>query len=160
MEATEKINQTYQKKVILIFIVTAFLFAGLTQIPEVRTKINSVFKSQQRTVLAKITGYFLPEQIQFLILKVKEGSGLQIEIYEIDSASSVQKFKQKFDLSEDVDSYVTIDKNSTNLALQDVDQDGNLDIIAPSVDRNGNLRLNTFRFNSDAKMFEPVVAQK
>lgn len=159
MEATEKTNQTSQIKVILAFVVLALAFAGITQVPEVREKINAALKPQQRNVLAKITGYFSLDQNQMLILKVKDASGLQIEIYEIDPTSSLQKFKQKFDLSEDADSYVTLDKNSTNLALQDVDQDGNLDIIAPSVDRNGNLRLNTFRFNSDLKMFEPYVAK-
>ncbi len=159
MDATEKMNSHGQKKIILLFIALALFFAGLTLVPEVRTHFNSLFKTQQRVILAKITGYFSTEQTQMLILKVKDATGLQIEIYEYDVGSTAQKFKQKFDLAEDADSYVTIDKNSTNLALQDMDQDGNLDIIAPSVDRNGNLRLNTFRFNSQTKLFEPFIAK-
>ena len=159
MEATEKTNTDSQKKIIALFIILAIAFTALTQIPAVRSSLNSLLKSQQRTVLAKLTGFFSNEQIEMLILKVRDQSGLQIEIYEVDRKTDTQTFKQKFDLSEDADSYVTIDKNSTNLALQDVDQDGVLDIIAPSVDRNGNLRLNTFRFNSELKMFEPYVAK-
>ena len=159
MEATEKINPASQKKVIAFFILLAIAFTALTQVPVVRSSLNSLLKNQQRHVLAKLTGFFSNDQIEMLILKVQDPAGLQIEIYEVDRKLDTQTFKQKFDLSEDADSYVTIDKNSTNLALQDVDQDGVLDIIAPSVDRNGNLRLNTFRFNSELKMFEPYIAK-
>ncbi len=159
MEATEKINPVSQKKIIALFMILAIAFIGITQVPAVRASLSSLLKNQQRTVLAKLTGFFSNEQVEMLILKVRDSAGLQIEIYEVNRKQDTQVLKQKFDLSEDADSYVTIDKNSTNLALQDVDQDGILDIIAPSVDRNGNLRLNTFRFNSELKMFEPYVAK-
>ena len=148
-----------QKKSILIFLIMAVFFAGITLIPSVRTQMQNLLQTQQRIVLAKTNGYFSANQIQFLILKVKDQSGLQIEIYETLQNASGQTFKQKFELTEDADSYVTLDKNSTNLALQDVDQDGHLDIIAPSVDRNGNLRLNTFRYNSETQFFEPYIKQ-
>lgn len=160
----ETTNQTStwlsQKKSILLFVGLAILFSGITLIPAVRSQLQIVLSNQQRVVLAKISGYFSTGQNQFLILKLKDKTGLQIEIYEQAAESNSQVFRQKFDLSEDADSYVTLDKNSTNLALQDVDQDGNLDIVAPSVDRNGNLRLNTFRFNSDTKLFEPYTKQE
>lgn len=159
---TTKTTTTWlsQKKTILFFICLSFLLTGITLIPTIRSKLQLFLNDQQRVVLAKITGYFSSEQNQFLILKVKDTTGLQIEIYEQFSGSSSQTFKQKFDLSQDSDSYVTLDKNSTNLALQDVDQDGHLDIVAPSVDRNGNLRLNTFRYNLESKLFEPFIKQE
>lgn len=164
MEATEKNIGNRQTKIIILFVVIAIGFTGLTLIPQIRTRLTGLIHFQRRVVLAKITGFFSSAQTQFLILKVKDNSGLQIEVYEIDPAattttSTMQKFIQKFDLADDADSYVTLDKNSTNLALQDIDQDGYLDIVAPSVDRNGNLRLNTFRYNPDLKMFEPYFAK-
>lgn len=154
MNTNEKSDKVGQKKIIFGFIAIAVFFVALTLVPSIRTALTAFVNPPNRTVLAKLTGYFSSEQLQFLILKVKNSSGLQIEIFEIDPKTSTQVFKQKFDLSEDSDAYVTLDKNSINLALQDVDHDGNLDIVAPSVDRNGNLRLNTFRFNSELKMFE------
>lgn len=160
MEATEKNIETRQTKVIFLFVALAIGFTALTFIPQVRTQLNSLLHFQRRIVLAKITGFFSPQQNQLLILKVKDNSGLQIEVYEIDPVTTTQKFMQKFDLADDADSYVTLDKNSTNLALQDIDQDGYLDIVAPSVDRNGNLRLNTFRYNSELKMFQPYFAKQ
>lgn len=154
MNTNEKSDKVGQKKIIFGFITVAVFFVALTLVPSVRTALTTLINPPNRTVLAKLTGYFSAEQLQFLVLKVKSSSGLQIEIFEVDPKTSIQVFKQKFDLSEDSDAYVTLDKNSTSLALQDVDHDGNLDIVAPSVDRNGNLRLNTFRFNPELKMFE------
>lgn len=159
MDATEKNINLSQKKWVLLILILSIGFAALTTIPTVRLYLNHWVNPSQRIILAKLTGYFSTEQTQLLFLKVKDGNGLQIEIYELEPATSVQKFKQKFDLSEDADSYVTLNRNSTNLALQDVDQDGYLDLIAPSVDRNGNLRLNTFRYNSSLKSFEPYTAK-
>src|SRR3990167_2916770 len=161
METTNRSSDWLnQKKLILIFVAAALCFAALTLIPSVRAKLQGYFTNPNRQVLAKITGYFSSDQNHFLIIKIQDSAGLQIEIYELNSQSGAQTFKQKFELIEDADSYVTLDRNSTNLALQDVDQDGNLDIIAPSVDRNGNLRLNTFRFDAELKLFEPFTKQE
>ena len=90
-----------------------------------------------------------------MILKIQDSSGIIIEVYDVNRETRAQTFKQKFELAQDADAYVTLDKTSTNLALSDVDQDGYMDIMTPSVDRNGTLRLNTFRYNLDLKMFEP-----
>ncbi|MGZ3692562.1 MAG: hypothetical protein ACXVAX_13720 [Pseudobdellovibrio sp.] len=124
------------------------------------TSVQNVFKSivskSDRQILAKITGYYGLDQTEYLILKIKDSAGLQIEIYTIDKETSQQTFKQKFELTQDTDAYITLDKNTTNLALSDVDKDGQLDILAPSVDRNGNLRLNSYRFNSELNSFEPM----
>jgi len=159
MDTNEKSDKVGQRKIIAGFVAIAVSCVVLTLIPSVRSQLTALLNPPNRTILAKITGFFSNEQIQFLILKIKSQNGLQIEVFEVDSKTSTQTFKQKFDLSEDSDAYVTIDKNTTSLALQDVDHDGNLDIVAPSVDRNGNLRLNAFRYNSDLKLFEVYQAK-
>lgn len=159
MDTNENSDKVSQRKVIIGFIAIALCCVALTLIPSVRNRLAAVINPPSRTILAKINGYFSPEQNEFLILKIKSQTGLQIEVFEIDPKTSTQTFKQKFDLSEDSDAYVTLDKNTTSLALQDVDRDGNLDIVAPSVDRNGNLRLNMFRFNTDLKLFEIYQAK-
>lgn len=145
------------KKWVLFFLAAAIIIAVLSSLTSVQKKLSPLLENPARIVLAKVSTYYGVEQQQFLILKVRDGQGIQIEIYEIDLKTNAQNFKQKFDLSQDADAYVTIDRNSTNLALSDVDKDGILDILAPSVDRNGNLRLNTFRFNLDTKSFEPYT---
>ncbi len=145
------------KKWVLVFLVAAIVIAVLSSLSSVQKKISPLLENNSRIILAKVTTFYGVDQLQVLILKVKDNQGIHIEIFEIEKKTEAQTFKQKFDLSQDSDAYVTIDKNSTNLALSDVDKDGQLDILAPSVDRNGNLRLNTFRFNSELKNFEPYT---
>lgn len=117
--------------------------------------MKDLFLKPHRVVLAKVNTFYGIEQKEYLILKIKDESGLQIEIYEMQKDGG-QLFKQKFELTQDSDAYITLDKNTTNLALSDVDKDGVMDILAPSVDRNGNLRLNTFRYNLEFNSFEPI----
>lgn len=159
MSPNENAPRSKNSTIIFLFVFIALIVAILSSLPGVQKLVQPLFKSPSRSVLAKITASFPAEDLKFLILKVQASAGLQIEVYEFNSVTGTQIFKQKFDLPLDSDAYVTIDKNSANLVLSDIDHDGNLDILAPSVDRNGNLRLNTFRFNSDLKMFEPYAEQ-
>jgi hypothetical protein len=149
-------NSTEIKKTpyIVILLILALVVAVLSSIPSLQNRIKHFFTSDNRIVLAKINAFIGLEQTDYLILKIKDAYGIHIEIYESKSDKPV--FKQKFELLQDSDAYININKNSTNLALSDVDEDGQLDIIAPSVDRNGNLRLNTFRYNHELHQFEPI----
>ncbi len=145
------------KKWVLVFLFAAVVIAFLSSLSGVQKKISPYLENSSRVILAKVVSFYGVDQMQFLILKVKDSLGIHIEIFEIDKNTEAQTFRQKFDLAQDADAYVTFDKNSTNLALSDVDRDGQLDILAPSVDRNGNLRLNTFRFNVESRSFEPYT---
>lgn len=140
---------------IIALLVLAIAAAVVSSFPSVQNKVKEVFIKPNRVVLAKINTFYGVEQKEYLILKIRDESGLQIEIYELQKDGN-QSFKQKFELTQDSDAYITLDKNTTNLALSDVDKDGVLDILAPSVDRNGNLRLNAFRFNAEFNSFEPL----
>lgn len=116
-----------------------------------------MLQTDDRQILAKITAYYGIQQNQYTILKVRDSLGIKVEIYSVVSPESKQLFKQSFDLNKDSDAYITIDKNTTNLALSDVDSDGQLDILAPSVDQNGNLRLNAFRYNAELFLFQAMA---
>lgn len=151
----EKTNKSY----IITLVVVAVLVAIISALPQVQNKVKIFFSNDNRLILAKIKMVYVAEKTEYLVLKVKDSSGIQIEIYEIKNENQ-NVFKQKFDLIQDSDAYITLDKNTTNLALSDVDKDNQLDILAPSVDRNGNLRLNVFRFNPELKNFEPLVENK
>ncbi len=148
-------------RTIIVLLVLALAAAILSSLPFIQTKTRELFAKDNRLILAKVNAFYGIEQKEYLILKIKDLSGIQIEIYEVNSQSKNQQehqnFKQRFELLQDSDAYITLDKNTTNLALSDVDKDGQLDILAPSVDRNGNLRLNTYRFNSEIISFEPIV---
>lgn len=150
--ASDKKNKLY----IIALLVIAVTIAVLSSVPSVQNKTRALFTKDTRQILAKVNSFYGANQTEYLILKIKDAYGIQIEIYETKEKTQ-QSLKQKFELAQDSDAYITIDKNTTNLALSDVDKDGQLDIVAPSVDRNGNLRLNTFRYNAEFSSFEPLV---
>ncbi|AGH96572.1 hypothetical protein [Pseudobdellovibrio exovorus] len=157
MNTADNTSSSKKNIIIGILLLVALTAAILSSLPTVQTRLQSLFATDERQLLAKIEAFYGPEQTQFLILKVKNSHGISVEIYQEQSEAGQQIFRQKFDLLHDSDVHITIDKNATNLALSDVDQDGHMDILAPSVDRNGNLRLNTFRYNSDLHIFEPMT---
>ncbi len=130
----------------------AFVLAILSTRPEIRALIHSN-SVQTREVLGKIFTEF--DQKSFVILKVKTESGIEIEIFEKD-ADNNQKLKQKFSLIDDSEAYLMINNNSVNLGLNDIDHDGVVDIIAPTVDQGGNSRLNIYKFNSELNQFIPL----
>lgn len=145
-----------KKNLSIALIAVAAVVAVASSIPAVQNYAKSLLSKPERHILAKVTGYYGTNQNEYLILKLKDEFGIQIEIYETDKETSQQIFKQRFELTQDTDAYITLDRNTTNLALSDVDKDGQLDVLAPSVDRNGNLRLNSFRFNAELNSFEPL----
>jgi hypothetical protein len=142
-----------KKYAISALLICALAAAVLSSLPLVQNKVKAFFSKDERVVLAKINSFYGAEHQEFLILKLKDAFGVQIEIYEV-KPDAQNVFRQKFEFIQDSDAYITLDKSTTNLALSDVNKDGQLEIIAPSVDRNGNLRLNTFRYNKDLKIFE------
>lgn len=140
-------------KILIVFVILAVVVAAVTHTSYMQKQVKPLFNKTDRTVLAKVTSFYGHDQNQVLILKVQDATNMMIEIYQVKDTHQ-SELKQKFDLNDDTDAYVTIDKSSTNLALVDVDKDGVLDIVAPTVDRNGNLRLNSFRYNNELQNFE------
>lgn len=136
------------------------LIALVFSILSANTKFRSLIQPNDirtRQILAKIFAEFTHKK--FVIFKIKTESGIDIEIFEKD-VENTQHFKQKFSLTEDSEAFLMINNNSVNLALDDVDHDGVLDIIAPTVDRGGNSRLNIFKFNAELNQFVPLVSQE
>ena len=126
--------------------------AVLSSQPKLRQAILND-RIQTRQILAKIFAEFSNKA--YVILKIKTESGIDIEFFEKDAANN-QRLKQKFSLTDDSEAFLMINTHSVNLGLNDIDNDGVLDIIAPTVDHNGNSRLNIFKFNHDLNQFVPV----
>lgn len=156
MTTPESVSENKKPVLTVILLAVAALIAVLSALPSVQSKVRSWLNSEQRQVLAKITAYYGVEQEKYLVLKIKDSFGISVEIYQ-EPEEGPQVLKQKFEMLNDSDAFITLDRNSTGLALSDANKDGQLDIIAPSVDRNGNLRLNTFSYNNDLGVFEQLL---
>ena len=149
METSKNKNYLY-----IFFALAAAAVAILSSNSKIRSAL-STHQVQTRQILAKVFAEFTEKK--FVILKIKTESGIDIEIFEKDTDNN-QHLKQKFSLTDDSEAFLMINNNSVNLGLNDVDHDGVLDIVAPTVDRAGNSRLNVFKYNNDLNQFVPLQA--
>ncbi len=143
-------------------IILSIAAAVLSSSQNLRAYFNQFSEdSSQRAILAKIfTNY---DGSQFIIFKIRTAVGIEIEIYEktinaSNPSSSLQRLKQRFVLLDDKDAYLMIEGNSVSLALTDIDKNGVLDIVAPTVDSYGSSRLNVFKYDSTSQQFFQTVA--
>lgn len=150
-------NGKVEKNVSVSLLVGALILSLAFAIGSSMTSVRKIFTptAEERKILAKAFAEFNDKV--YVIFKIKTNNGIEIEFYEKESAKNAQILKQRVPLANDSEAYLMINSNSANLALVDVNHDGQMDIIAPTVDKNGNSRLNVFQFNNDLSQFVPYV---
>lgn len=121
------------------------------------TSVRRIFSpaTEERKILAKAFAQY--QEKMFVIFKIKTNSGIELEIYLKDPETNNQVFKQRFPLNDDAEAYLMVNSNAMNLGLVDINNDNQMDIIAPTVDKNGNSRLNVFQYNLELNSFIPYV---
>lgn len=134
-------------------LVLSLVFAIGSSMSSVRRIFNS--STEERKILAKAFTEYSGKA--FVVFKIKTNTGIELEIYEKDFTNNNQQLKQRFPLNDDVEAFLMVNYDSMNLGLVDINSDGQLDIVAPTVDKNGNSRLNVFQYNSDLNSFVPYV---
>ena len=70
-----------KKKYLIALVVIAAVTAVASAFPSVQNHFKQLISKNEREILAKITGFYGIDQNEYLILKNKDSSGLQIEIY-------------------------------------------------------------------------------
>lgn len=106
-----------------------------------------------RTILAKTSGDLTGRQDMVTVLKVKTHEGLALEIYKTPLGGQDEALMDRLQLDEDRDAFVNIRSKITNLALMDLDGDGNLEIMAPTYDENLVPRLHVFTYDAKQDKF-------
>ena len=150
-------NESTKTYLITAMAIVAIIVAILSSNNTVRNYFAPVEGSGRRSILAKLFTTF--DETHYVIFKIRSENGIDIEIYEKDGSTYFQKLKQKFSFPEDKDAFLMVDGNSISLALSDVNQDGVMDIVMPTVDQFGLSRLNVFKYNSDLKQFSQSVEE-
>lgn len=141
-----------QGGLVLLFVAT--LIAAIH--PEARTGIRDSVLSDYRVLVSSARADLGGNGIEYTIAKVKSRTSLFLEVYQNEKDGKTT-LVQKIEIPDARDGYFNFDGSATNLALADVDQDGSMEILAPSFDRDLVGRLNIFRFNADAGYIEKVV---
>ncbi len=148
-----------KKEVVLIgaLALVAMTLVTVAVVPSLRMKIKDTFSESDREVIAKVSGSLSPDGPRVTILKIKKNKALALEVYSTDENEGLTLLA-RLPLFETRDGYFLLQGNATNLALTDVDKDGNPEIVAPTYDEQMVPRLNIFRYNPATKGFDRMTA--
>lgn len=124
----------------------------LSFIPQSREIIQSLINSQSRQILAKAETILPGTGSQVAVVKVKTNDTLAIEVFESRPEFQTFVFVKRLILPEIRDAYFQFQNQITNLAVSDLDHDGNLEIIVPTFDENLVPRLNVIRYETESKL--------
>lgn len=146
-----------EKSISIPLLMGALVISLVFAVGSSMTSVRRIFSptTEERKILAKVFAQY--QEKMFVIFKIKTNAGIEIEIYFKDQMTHHQVFKQRFSLNEDAEAYLMVNSNSMNLGLIDVNNDGQMDIIAPTADKNGNSRLNVFQYNKELDSFIPYA---
>jgi hypothetical protein len=104
-------------------------------------------------VLAKAEADLTGKGLRVAVVKVQTADTIALEIFENDGNEGKLKFVKRIVLPEKRDAYFNFRGNATNLVVTDVDNDGELEIVAPTFDQNLVPRLNVYKFDSSVHDF-------
>lgn len=111
----------------------------------------------QRSLVAKIDGQISSDGPQVIILKIKTRDQYFLEVYRDNQNLELM---QRIALEEPLDGQFYFQGRYTNLALVDVNNDSEYEIVAPMYDKNSVPRLLIFRFNSALQSFERLSSEE
>jgi hypothetical protein len=154
--APENINKVVilTAKTILIAICAVMLISSL--VPDVKSAIRGSVLHDFREVLSTAQGRIAGGSNEYTVAKVKTQNGLFLEIYE-NAEHGTQKLVETIALADKRDGYFNFNGQATNLAIDDIDGDGKLEILAPTFDQNLVGRLNVYNFDPSTKSSERAL---
>lgn len=121
--------------------ITAFVISFV--MISMKDKIAGFVMNTDKTVLSQVE--MDQEGVRYKIIKVQMMSGLGVELYKFIDDELV--FLDSHTLTDKKDAFYKFDEGKHNLFLKDLDGDGNVEIILPSLDKNLRARLNVFNFD-------------
>ena len=127
--------------------------AILSFLPQSRELVRNLIISNSRIILAKADADLTGQGQKVSIIKVQTAETLALEIFEAVGSEQKLQFVKRIVLPERKDAYFNFRGAATNLAIADVDGDGNLEIIAPTFDDNLIPRLNIYKFDPQSRDF-------
>ena len=132
----------------LLVVVTA-----ISLYPDSRQWLKDHLIPSKRVVLAKVEGDLTGQGDLVSVVKVQTATDLTIEVYGLNPQKNETSLRARLILPERRDGHFQIRGRPTNLALVDLNQDGVLEIAAPTFDENLVPRLHIYRYDPSAQVF-------
>ncbi len=147
------VNYLATGSLLLLFLLSSILYFSSTM----RKPLRQFFAPPRRKILSVAVGPVMPG-INAKVLKVKTPNGIYLEIYG-PVAKGVAPLIQKIKLPDDQDALFQFQGRATDLALEDLNNDGMFDIIAPTYDRSLMPHLNIYQYDKNTKVFTAYERQ-
>lgn len=139
----------------VFLILTATLLAAVLT-PSLRLRVQQYLVNPGRDVLATAEGDLLNDGGAAKVVKFRTEEGIFVEIVKHDS-DGTSLTVDRILLPDKHDGLFNYQGHITRLAIVDVDEDGKLELLAPTFDNQLVPHLNVFRYNPAIKRFEPVL---
>lgn len=140
----------------LLFALALSISFAATLQPTLRSGIQELLLPNGRKILSKATSDFGSAGSSYTVVKVKTRDSMFLEVYTNVSDGS-QQLLERLQLGDQKDGYFDFNGHPMNLAIDDIDNDGKPEILAPSFDSNLVGHLNVFHFDPASKLFERVI---
>ncbi len=127
--------------------------------PVFRGAFRTYMNRPSRRVLSVAEGDLFSNGSTTRVIKVRTQDGLFLEIYGAGEADNDKPLLMRILLPDKNDGYFHFHGQASNLALDDVDNDHHLEIIAPTFDENSVAHLNIYRYNPAQGLIEPMRSQ-
>lgn len=138
--------------------VVAVALFFLFQTPTWKEKISSYLNANDTKVLALVYGNLMGvgDGRKQKVVKILSQNKIYLEIYDATESISSPNRIQKIVLPDALDTQIDFRGNLTRLIIADVNQDGQADIVAPTMDGRMTPHLNAYTYNKDLEIFEPL----
>ncbi len=137
----------------IAFVVLLLSTLIVALVPTWRERVQNLLWARERLILAKSQAQVNPQGIFITVVKIKNKQGLFIEIYKSQGINQSMEFWMQFPLEGTQDSFFNYHNQASNLVLTDVDEDGFIDIMAPTYDEQQQARMNIFRYEDTLGTF-------
>ncbi len=144
---------------ISVFILLAASLLAAVMTPSWRQKIQSHFVQPGREILATVDGDLLNSGQAVQIIKYRTADGIYVEILKPEADGS-SKMVDRVLLPDKHDGLFNYQGHVTRLAVADIDEDGKLELLAPTFDNQLVPHLNVFRYNAQLGRLEPYPVLK
>jgi len=127
--------------------------------PEWRLRVQTLIFGDDRELLASVTGT-IGDRSDLKILKIRTRLGVVIEVHsKAEADDHTYVLLDKVVIPDRHDGYFIVSGQTTQLALVDVDNDGRLDIVAPTFDDKLVAHLNAFRLDPTSNKLKLIGSQ-
>lgn len=155
---SDKSRKTWGEKWITLAMgLIAIGLLGWVSVPSWRASWQAYWIPPARQVLSIASGNLLNNGSFVKAIKYQTPEGILVEILSSDEAGA-RSLVDRITIPGEHDGYFDFYGEASQLAILDINEDGEMELVAPSFDKDLIAHLNIFKYNPQTTRFEPLQA--